>query len=211
MFAAGDTSEPAGARAVVTRSRPRDARRVPRFWRPNAEPARIGFDVVVFGAHPLARHRTLQDAVVAVLRDQDLTSTRIGLDRDRYGLDRDGGYPAAAAASSAGWLSNVLRLARAVKTEAEIESLRRVADLSETAARQALSLARPGSSIQAVCREHRRQVVAAMPSPAISWSVTAANLCQPAPCARRSLRQLRRLRLPTRLRLCGHRPNTRYR
>jgi Xaa-Pro dipeptidase len=164
MLAAGDTSEPVGARAVVTRSG-QVALVVPEVLATNAEPAGDGFDVVGFGARHMSRHRTLHDALVAAIREHGLGSARIGLDRDGMALIEAETIREQLPHCLPVSCSNVLRLARAVKTEVEIEALRRAADLSESAACKALSLARTGSSIQAVCREYRRQVVEADADP----------------------------------------------
>ena len=104
------------------------------------------------------QNATPTDALLSVLKERGLTDARIG-------IEMEGLAPRAKAAIEAGLpkgqikdCSNLSRLIRMVKTEDELSRLIRSAEISETAAMEALALARPGNPIADVIEHYRQQI-----------------------------------------------------
>ena len=104
------------------------------------------------------QNATPTDALLSVLKGRGLTDARIG-------IEMEGLSPKAKAAIEAGLpkgqikdCSNLIRLIRMVKTEDELSRLIRSAEISETAAMEALALARPGNPIADVIEHYRQQI-----------------------------------------------------
>ena len=104
---------------------------------------------------------TSTDALLNVLKGRGLTDARIG-------IEMEGLSPRAKHAIEAGLpkaqiqdCSNLIRLVRMVKTEDELSRLTRSAEISETAAMEALALARPGQPIADVVQHYRQQIARA--------------------------------------------------
>ena len=104
------------------------------------------------------QNATPTDALLSVLKERGLTDARIG-------IEMEGLAPRAKAAIEAGLskgqikdCSNLIRLIRMVKTEDELSRLIRSAEISETAAMEALALARPGNPIADVIEHYRQQI-----------------------------------------------------
>ena len=100
---------------------------------------------------------TAIDALLSVLIARGLTDARIG-------IEMEGLSPRAKEAIEVGLpnaqikdCSNLIRLVRMVKTEDELSRLIRSAEISETAAMEALALARPGQPIADVVQHYRQQ------------------------------------------------------
>ena len=101
---------------------------------------------------------TSTDALLNVLKGRGLTDARIG-------IEMEGLSPRAKHAIEAGLpkaqikdCSNLIRLVRMVKTEDELSRLTRSAEISETAAMEALAFARPGQPIADVVQHYRQQI-----------------------------------------------------
>ena len=112
------------------------------------------FDVL----HRPQDNATATDTLLSVLTARGLTAARIG-------IEMEGLSPRAKAAIEAGLpkaqiknCSNLIRLIRMVKTEDELSRLIRSAEISETAAMDALALARPGQPIADVVQHYRQQI-----------------------------------------------------
>jgi len=115
------------------------------------------FDVL----HRPQDNATPTDALLSVLTARGLTDARIG-------IEMEGLSPRAKDAIEAGLpkaqikdCSNLIRLIRMVKTEDELSRLIRSAEISETAAMEALALARPGQPITDVVQHYRQQIAKA--------------------------------------------------
>ena len=138
-------------------------------------------DVHVFGDHglddslPLGNLSDAEQRIFDVLhRPQDSTTptdallsvlTARGLTDARIGIEMEGLSPRAKVALETGLpkaqikdCSNLIRLIRMVKTEDELTRLIRSAEISETAAMEALALARPGQPIADVVQHYRQQI-----------------------------------------------------
>ena len=101
---------------------------------------------------------TATDALLSVLAARGLADAQIG-------IEMGGLSPRAKASIEAGLpkaqirdCSNLIRLVRMVKTEDELSRLIRSAEISETAAMEALALARPGQPIADVVQHYRQQI-----------------------------------------------------
>ena len=112
------------------------------------------FDVL----HRPQQNATSTDALLSVLTARGLTDARIG-------IEMEGLSPRAKEAIEAGLpkaqikdCSNLIRLVRMVKTEDELSRLIRSAEISETAAMDALAHPRPGEPIADVVQYYRQQI-----------------------------------------------------
>ena len=112
------------------------------------------FDIL----HRTQDNTTPTDALLSVLKARGLTDARIG-------IEMEGLSPRAKDAIKAGLpraqikdSSNLIRLIRMVKTEDELSRLIRSAEISETAAMDALTLARPGHPITNVIQHYRQEI-----------------------------------------------------
>ncbi len=112
------------------------------------------FDIL----HRPQQNATPTDALLSVLTARGLTDARIG-------IEMEGLSPRAKDAIEAGLpkarikdCSNLIRLIRMVKTEDELSRLTRSAEISETAAMEALALAQPGHPIADVVQHYRQQI-----------------------------------------------------
>ena len=112
------------------------------------------FDVL----HRPQDNATATDALLSVLTTRRLADARIG-------IEMEGLSPRAKEAIEAGLpkaqikdCSNLIRFVRMVKTEDELSRLIRSAKISETAAMEALALARPGQPIADVVQHYRQQI-----------------------------------------------------
>ena len=104
------------------------------------------------------QNATPTDALLSVLNERGLTDAQVG-------IEMEGLSPKAKEAIEAGLpkaeikdCSNLIRLVRMVKTEDELSRLIRSAEISETAAMEALALARPGNPIADVIEHYRQQI-----------------------------------------------------
>ncbi len=112
------------------------------------------FDIL----HRPQQNTTPTDALLSVLTARGLTDARIG-------IEMEGLSPRAKEAIEVGLpnaqikdCSNLIRLVRMVKTEDELSRLIRSAEINETAAMEALALARPGQPIADVVQHYRQQI-----------------------------------------------------
>lgn len=133
-------------------------------------------DLYVYGSGPIDRSRkpivsdpqhilnllsepqlalTPIDAVLSALQDRGLADARLG-------VELEGVLPAVAAGlrqklprAAIADCTNLVRLIRTVKSPTEIELLKRSAEITELAAREALQLACPGVSIRAIIERFR--------------------------------------------------------
>ena len=98
------------------------------------------------------------DALLQLLRGRGLQSARLGVELEElpaaHLLALRAGLPGAQLLDC----SNLLRYIRAVKTDDEIERLRRAAQISEAAATASLAEAAPGVSLAQLSRSYRAQV-----------------------------------------------------
>ena len=112
------------------------------------------FDIL----HRPQQNTTPTDALLSVLTARGLTDARIG-------IEMEGLSPRAKEVIEVGLpnaqikdCSNLIRLVRMVKTEDELSRLIRSAEINETAAMEALALARPGQPIADVVQHYRQQI-----------------------------------------------------
>ena len=112
------------------------------------------FDIL----HRPQQNATPTDALLSFLKTRGLTDARIGIEME--GLPPkakdtiETGLPKAHIKDC----SNLIRLIRMVKTEDELARLIRSAEISETAAMEALALGRPGQPIADVVQHYRQQI-----------------------------------------------------
>ena len=101
---------------------------------------------------------TPTDALLSVLTARGLTDARIGIEMEglspRVKDTIEVGLPKAEIKDC----SNLIRLIRMVKTQDELLRLIRSAEINETAAMDALALARPGQPIADVVQHYRQQI-----------------------------------------------------
>lgn len=112
------------------------------------------FDIL----HRPQQNATPTDALLSILKAQGLTDARLG-------IEMEGLSPRAKDAIETGLpkarikdCSNLIRLIRMVKTEDELARLIRSAEISETAAMEALTHSRPGQPITDVVQHYRQQI-----------------------------------------------------
>ena len=112
------------------------------------------FDIL----HRPQQNATPTDALLSVLTARGLTDAQIGIEMEglspRAKKTIEAGLPNAQIKDC----SNLIRLVRMVKTEDELSRLIRSAEISETAAMEALALARPGQPIADVVQHYRQQI-----------------------------------------------------
>ena len=137
-------------------------------------------DVHIFGAHGLddslplpelsdaeqrifdilhtQQNTTPTDALLSVLKARGLTNARIGIEMEGLSPRAKDAIEAGLPTAQIKDCSNLIRLIRMVKTEDELARLIRSAEISETAAMEALALARPGQPIADVVQHYRQQI-----------------------------------------------------
>jgi Xaa-Pro aminopeptidase len=102
-----------------------------------------------------ANFPTAVDAVVSALKDRGLTEGRIGIELDGLSVPVRDGIREALPAAELLDCSNLLRFLRSVKSEDEIDRLRRAAEINEMAAMEALHEARPGVRMSHLVSRYR--------------------------------------------------------
>jgi Xaa-Pro aminopeptidase len=104
------------------------------------------------------RYPSAQEALVGVLKERGLDQGRIGLECEGLPESRRKAVMEALPDADIRDASNMIRLIRMVKSADEIERLTRAAEISEQAGMEALSLARPGASLQQCVRHFRERL-----------------------------------------------------
>lgn len=112
------------------------------------------FDIL----HRPQQDATPTDALLSVLKARGLTDARIGIEMEGLSPRAKGVIEAGLPKAHIKDCSNLIRLIRMVKTEDELARLIRSAEISETAAMEALMLARPGQPITDVVQHYRQQI-----------------------------------------------------
>jgi len=112
------------------------------------------FDIL----HRPQDNATATDALLNVLKERGLTDARIGIEMEGLSPRTKGAIEAGLPEAQIKDCSNLIRLVRMVKTEDELSRLIRSAEISETAAMDALALARPGQPIADVVQHYRQQI-----------------------------------------------------
>ena len=115
------------------------------------------FDVL----HRPQDNATATDALLSVLKERGLTDAQIGIEMEGLSPRAKGAIEAGLPKAQIKDCSNLIRLIRMVKTEDELSRLIRSAEISETAAMEALALARPGQPIAEVVQHYRQQIAKA--------------------------------------------------
>lgn len=99
-------------------------------------------------------------ALTAALCDKGLSNAQIGIELDGMPQEKSrqvfDGLPGASFRDC----TNLLRLVRAAKTPEEIERLTRAAEISEAAGMEALTLARPGTSVRELVQQFHARAAA---------------------------------------------------
>ena len=101
---------------------------------------------------------TPTDALLSVLKERGLTDARIGIELEGLSPNAKNAIEVGLPKAQIKDCSNLIRLIRMVKTEDELSRLIRSAEISETAAMEALALARSGQSIADVVQYYRQQI-----------------------------------------------------
>ena len=112
------------------------------------------FDIL----HRPQQNATPIDALLSVLTARGLTDARIGIEMEGLSPRAKEAIEANLPKAQIKDCSNLIRLVRMVKTEDELSRLTRSAEISETAAMEALALARPGQPIADVVQHYRQQI-----------------------------------------------------
>lgn len=112
------------------------------------------FDIL----HRPQQNATPIDALLNVLKERGLTDARIGIEMEGLSPRAKDAIKAGLPTAQIKDCSNLIRLIRMVKTEDELARLIRSAEISETAAMEALALARPGQPISDVVQHYRQQI-----------------------------------------------------
>ena len=112
------------------------------------------FDVL----HRPQDNATATDALLSVLKERGLTDAQIGIEMEGLSPRAKGAIEAGLPKAQIKDCSNLIRLVRMVKTEDELSRLIRSAEISETAAMDALALARPGQPIADVVQHYRQEI-----------------------------------------------------
>lgn len=112
------------------------------------------FDIL----HRPQQDATPTDALLSVLKARGLTDARIGIEMEGLPPKAKDTIETALPKAHIKDCSNLIRLIRMVKTEDELARLIRSAEISETAAMEALALARPGQPIADVVQHYRQQI-----------------------------------------------------
>ncbi len=97
-----------------------------------------------------------EDALVNALAERGLVDARIGLELEGFPRERAERLTEALPKASIRDCTNLLRLLRVVKSEDEIDRLRRAAEVSEHAGAETLSQARPGTRMKEVAERYRQ-------------------------------------------------------
>ena len=108
--------------------------------------------------HRPQQNATPIDALLNVLKERGLTDARIGIEMEGLSPKAKDAIKAGLPTAQIKDCSNLIRLIRMVKTEDELARLIRSAEISETAAMEALTLARPGQPIADVVQHYRQQI-----------------------------------------------------
>ena len=101
---------------------------------------------------------TPTDALLSVLKGRGLTDARIGIEMEGLSPKTKEVIEAGLPKAQIKDCSNLIRLVRMVKTEDELSRLIRSAEISETAAMEALALAQPRQPIADVVQHYRQQI-----------------------------------------------------
>ena len=112
------------------------------------------FDIL----HRPQQNTTPTDALLSVLKARGLTSARIGIEMEGLSPTAKNAIDAGLPKAQIKDCSNLIRLIRMVKTEDELARLIHSAEISETAAMEALAPARPGQPIADVVQHYRQQI-----------------------------------------------------
>ncbi len=112
------------------------------------------FDIL----HRPQQNATPTDALLSVLKARGLTGARLGIEMEGLSPKAKDAIEAGLPTAQIKDCSNLIRLIRMVKTEDELARLIRSAEISETAAMEALALARPGQPISDVVQHYRQQI-----------------------------------------------------
>ncbi len=108
--------------------------------------------------HRPQQNATPTDALLSILKARGLTDARIGIEMEGLSSRAKGIIETELPKAQIKDCSNLIRLVRMVKTEDELSRLTRSAAISETAAMEALALARPGHPIADVVHHYRQQI-----------------------------------------------------
>ena len=104
------------------------------------------------------QNATPTDALLSVLNERGLTDARVGIEMEGLSPKAKAAIEAELPKAEIKDCSNLIRLVRMVKTEDELSRLIRSAEISETAAMEALALARTGNPIADVIEHYRQQI-----------------------------------------------------
>ena len=104
------------------------------------------------------QNATPTDALLSVLKARGLTNARIGIEMEGLSPRAKDAIETGLPTAQIKDCSNLIRLIRMVKTDDELARLIRSAEISETAAMEALALARPGQPIADVVQHYRQQI-----------------------------------------------------
>lgn len=108
--------------------------------------------------HRPQQNATPTDALLSVLTARRLTDARIGIEMEGLSPRTKDTIEAGLPKAQIKDCSNLIRLIRMVKTQDELLWLIRSAEINETAAMDALALARPGQPIAEVVQHYRQQI-----------------------------------------------------
>ena len=108
--------------------------------------------------HRPQQNATPTDALLSVLKARGLANARIGIEMEGLSSKIKDAIEAGLPKAELRDCSNLIRLVRMVKTGDELSRLIRSAEISETAAMEALTLARPGQPIADVVQHYRQQI-----------------------------------------------------
>ena len=108
--------------------------------------------------HRPQQNATPTDALLSVLKARGLANARIGIEMEGLSSKIKDTIEAGLPKAQLKDCSNLIRLVRMVKTEDELSQLTRSAEISEVAAMEALTLARPGQPIAKVVQHYRQQI-----------------------------------------------------
>lgn len=104
------------------------------------------------------QNATPTDALLSVLKARGLTNARIGIEMEGLSPKAKDAIETGLPTAQIKDCSNLIRLIRMVKTDDELARLIRSAEISETAAMEALALARPRQPIADVVQHYRQQI-----------------------------------------------------
>ena len=112
------------------------------------------FDIL----HRPQQNATPTDALLSILKARGLTGARLGIEMEGLSPRAKDAIEARLPTAQIKDCSNLIRLIRMVKTKDELARLIRSAEISETAAMEALALARPGQPIADAIQHYRQQI-----------------------------------------------------